>query len=191
MLNLQLARKYSAAIFELAQEENKLVEYGKELAGVCQDLASVPAAEAFLANPQIEIKAKKELIAKLFAGELSKNVYNFLLLLIDKRRITLLAAIEEEFSKLSNEAQGILIADVTTAEPASADQQQKIADRLADLTGKQVKLRLHEDEKLIGGVVVKIGDRRIDGSVAGRLETLKKELLASKSSDETGVTAKL
>ena len=102
------------------------------------------------------------------------------MLLIDKRRITLLAAIEEEFSKLSNEAQGILIADVTTAEPASADQQQKIADRLADLTGKQVKLRLHEDEKLIGGVVVKIGDRRIDGSVAGRLETLKKELLASK-----------
>lgn len=101
-------------------------------------------------------------------------------MLIDKRRITLLAAIEEEFSKLSNEAQGILIADVTTAEPASADQQQKIADRLADLTGKQVKLRLHEDEKLIGGVVVKIGDRRIDGSVAGRLETLKKELLASK-----------
>ena len=180
MLNLQLARKYSAAIFELAQEENKLVEYGKELAGVCQDLASVPAAEAFLANPQIEIKAKKELIAKLFAGELSKNVYHFLLLLIDKRRITLLAAIEEEFSKLSNEAQSILIADVTTAEPASADQQQKIADRLADLTGKQVKLRLHEDEKLIGGVVVKIGDRRIDGSVAGRLETLKKELLASK-----------
>ena len=103
-----------------------------------------------------------------------------MLLLIDKRRITLLADIEEEFSKLSNEAQGILIADVTTAEPASADQQQKIADRLADLTGKQVKLRLHEDEKLIGGVVVKIGDRRIDGSVAGRLETLKKELLASK-----------
>lgn len=180
MLNLQLARKYSNAIFELAQEEDKLVEYGKELAEVCTGLNSVPAAMAFLTNPQVATKAKRELIAKLFAGELSKNVYNFLLLLVDKRRIGLLTAIEEEYRALSNEARGILIADVTTAEPASEAQQKKLVEKLASVTGKKVELRLHEDKSLIGGVVVKIGDRRIDGSIAGRLQSLKKELMASK-----------
>lgn len=180
MLNLQLARKYSRAIFEIAQEEDKLVEYGKELADVRAGLDSVPEASAFLSNPQVETKAKKELLAKMFAGELSANVSNFLMLLVDKRRIALLAAIEDEYRGLSNEARGILIADVTTAEPAGEAQQQAIRAKIAQVTGKKVELRLHEDKDIIGGVVVKIGDRRIDGSVAGRLETLKKELLANK-----------
>ena len=180
MLNLQLARKYSRAIFEIAQEEDKLVEYGRELAGVQADIGSVPAAMSFLTNPQVETKAKKELLAKLFADELSKNAYSFLMLLVDKRRFALLEAITEDYQMLSNQARGILIADVTTAEPASAEQQDKIREKLAQVTGKKVELRLHENKGLIGGVVVKIGDRRIDGSVAGRLETLKKELLANK-----------
>ncbi len=179
MLNLQLARKYSTAIFEIAQEEDKLVEYGKELAEVRSALATVPAASSFLSNPQVEAKAKKELIQKLFEGELSANVYNFLMLLIDKRRIALLDAIEESYRELSYEARGILIADVTTAAPVEEAQASSIKTKLEKITGKQVELRLHEDKDIIGGVVVKIGDRRIDGSVAGRLETLKKELLAN------------
>ncbi|SFT61571.1 F-type H+-transporting ATPase subunit delta [Selenomonas sp. GACV-9] len=180
MLNLQLARKYSRAIFEIAQEEDKLVEYGKELADVRTGLDSVPEAAAFLSNPQVETKAKKEILGKMFEGELSANVYNFLMLLIDKRRIALLSAIEDEYRALSNEARGILIADVTTAEPASSAQQESIKTKLAQVTGKKVELRLHENKDIIGGVIVKIGDRRIDGSVAGRLETLRKELLANK-----------
>ena len=180
MLNVQLARKYSCAIFEIAQEEDKLVEYGRELADVRKGIGSVPAAVAFLSNPQVETKAKKELIQKLFEGELSANVYNFLMLLVDKRRIGLLDAIEKIYRELSNEARGILIADVTTSEPAGKAQQAAIKAKLAQVTGKKVELRLHEDKSILGGVVVKIGDRRIDGSVAGRLETLKKELLANK-----------
>ena len=179
MLNLQLARKYSTAIFEIAQEEDKLVEYGRELADVRSGLATVPAATAFLSNPQVETKAKKELIQKLFEGELSANVYNFLMLLVDKRRIALFEAIEDSYRELSYEARGILIADVTTAAPVDDAQASSIKTKLESITGKQVELRLHEDKDIIGGVVVKIGDRRIDGSVAGRLESLKKELLAN------------
>ena len=177
MLNVQLARKYSNAIFEIAQEEGKLEAYGEELKSVREGLESVPQAIAFLSNPQIETKTKKELLRKLFDGELSKNVYHFLLLLVDKRRFALLGAIEDEYHALSNKARGILIADVTTASPASAAQQKSIREKLAKVTGKKVELRLHENAALIGGVVVRIGDRRIDGSVAGRLETMRKELL--------------
>lgn len=180
MLNLQLAHKYSGAIFEIAQEEGKLVEYGKEIDGVRKDFDSVPAVMAFLTNPQIATKDKHDLIRKLYQGELSKNMYNFLLLLVDKHRLALFPAIAAQYHARSNEARGILIADVTTAIPATAAQQKQIADKLAKVTGKTIELRLHEDKKLIGGVVVKIGDRRIDGSVAGRLSALKKELLANK-----------
>ena len=65
MLNVQLARKYAQAIFEIAREEDKLVEYGRELAEVCTGIKSVPAASAFLSNPQVETKARKELTQKL------------------------------------------------------------------------------------------------------------------------------
>ena len=101
------------------------------------------------------------------------------MLLIDKRRIALFEAIEESYRELSNEARGILIADVTTAAPVDDAQASSIKTKLESITGKQVELRLHEDKDIIGGVVVKIGDRRIDGSVAGRLESLRKELLAN------------
>ena len=85
----------------------------------------------------------------------------------------------DEYRTLSNTARGILSADVTTVSLATKKQQKAIADKLEQITGKKVELRLHEDKSLIGGVVVKIGDRRIDGSVAGRLATMKEKLLAN------------
>ncbi len=180
MLNIQLARKYSTAIFEIAQEDKKLEEYGKELAQVREELFSVPGAREFFQNPQVQPKAKKELIEKLFAQELSTVVYHFLMLLVDKRRIALLEAIEEGYRALSYQAQGIIIADVTTAGEMGAQQQEKLKAKLVSVTGKKVQLRMHRDERIIGGVIVKIGDKRIDGSVQGRLAALSRELMANK-----------
>jgi len=177
MLNLQLARKYSKAIFEIAQEEKKLDDYGKELAAVRKDLFRSDEVRSFFQNPQIQPEAKKALLKKCFQGELSDVVYHFLLLLVDKRRIGIFEAIEEDFRTLSNQAQGIVIADITTAQSIGTAQQEKLREKLAAVTGKKVRLRLHENKDIIGGVVVKIGDKRIDGSVTGRLENLKRELL--------------
>ena len=177
MLNLQLARKYSKAIFEIAQEDGTLESYGKELASVRKDLFRSDEIRAYFQNPQIQPEAKKQLIEKCFKGEISKVVYNFLMLLVDKRRIGIFESIEEDFRTLSNKAQGIVIADVTTARTLGRAQQEKLRSKLANVTGKKVQLRLHEDKQIIGGVIVKIGDKRVDGSVTGRLESLKRELL--------------
>jgi len=178
MLNLQLARKYSKAMFEIAQDENKLEAYGKELASVKKDLASAPQLKGYLANPQIQRKDKKELLGKLFEGEVSETLLHFMYLLVDKRRIELFDAIEEIYHSLANEARGIIVADVTSAQPLTEAQQQKIARKLCEVTGKTIDLRLHEDKSLIGGIVVRMGDKRIDGSVAGRLQKLTAELLS-------------
>ena len=176
MLNLQLALKYSTAIFEIAKEEDKLIAYGEELAAV-RELFQIPQARAFFQNPQVQSEAKKELLTKCFKGEVSPMVFNFLLLLVDKRRIGIFETIEEEYRKLSNKERGILIADVTTVRGLSKRQQEQLQKKLASITNKKIQLRLHEDEKILGGVIVKIGDKRIDGSVAGRLESMRQQLM--------------
>jgi F-type H+-transporting ATPase subunit delta len=179
MLNIQLARKYGVAIFEIAKEENQLEKYGKELAQVSHDLFSQADLKGFLTNPQVQPQAKKELITKLLKGEVSDLMFKFLLLLVDKRRIVLLEAINECYQELSNKAQGIVIADVTSAFDLKSELKASLGSKLEEVTGKKVQLRMHEDKGIIGGVVVKIGDKRIDGSVTGRLQALKAELMAS------------
>ncbi|MBR4904444.1 MAG: ATP synthase F1 subunit delta, partial [Selenomonadaceae bacterium] len=72
--------------------------------------------------------------------------------------------------------QGILIADVTSAFPLSKKQQDALVRKLGNLTGRKVKVRTHKDESILGGLIVKIGDKRIDGSAAGRLRSLRNSL---------------
>lgn len=179
MLNIQLARKYGMAIFEIAQEEKKLEQYGTELKEVSQEIFAHAELKGFLTNPQIQPQDKKTVLLELLQADISPLVMKFLLLLVDKRRIGLLEAISDCFQDLSNKAQGIVIADVTTAYELKEALQARLSSKLESVTGKKVKLRTHRDEAIIGGVVVKIGDTRIDGSVTGRLQALKAELMAS------------
>ena len=179
MLNIQLARKYGTAIFEIANEDNKLEEYGRELADVSQALFAQAELKDFLTNPQIQPEDKKQVLLRLLKDQVSPMMMNFLLLLVDKRRIVLLEAINDCYQELSNKAQGIIVADVTTAYELKAELRSRLSSKLESVTGKKVALRTHNDKSIIGGIVVKIGDTRIDGSVAGRLQALKAELMAS------------
>lgn len=179
MLNIQLARKYGTAIFEIANEDNKLEEYGRELADVSQALFAQAELKDFLTNPQIQPEDKKQVLLRLLKDQVSPMMMNFLLLLVDKRRIVLLEAINDCYQELSNKAQGIIVADVTTAYELKAELRSRLNSKLESVTGKKVQLRTHQDQSIIGGVVVKIGDTRIDGSVIGRLQALKAELMAS------------
>ena len=173
MLNIQLATKYSRAIFELAQEENKLDDYAKDLSQVQEDVFSLPEAVKFFQNPLIPQQAKKDLLAKAFDKEISPDVFNFLMLLVDKNRIGIFNEIYEIFNGLKNQAQGILVADVITAFPLTKTQETQLNKKLASVTGKKIQIRKHEDKSILGGVIVTIGDKRIDGSAAGRLRALK------------------
>ncbi len=176
MLNIQLATKYSRAIFELAQEENKLDAYDKDLSQIQADVFSLPDAVKFFQNPLIPHQAKKDLLKKAFDKEISPDVMNFLLLLVDKNRIGIFNEIYEIFTGLKNQALGILVADVVTAFPLTKSQENQLTKKLASVTGKKIQIRKHEDKSILGGVIVTIGDKRIDGSAAGRLRSLKSTL---------------
>ena len=179
MLNMELARKYARAIFELACEDHALKEYGADLAKVQQLYHDCPELKAYLCNPNIRPEDKKSLLKEVFEGGVRMAVLNFLLLLVDKRRMMVFDAIHAIFGQLSNEKLGIAVADVTTVGALSKEQTKELTKRLESITGKQVTLREHRDPSLIGGVVVRIGDRRIDGSIKGRLAAMTAELMAN------------
>ena len=98
--------------------------------------------------------------------------------MVEKGRSELLDEIVSEYENFANEAQGIVVADVTTARDLNGSQADRLSNKLAEITGKTIKLRPHLDPKIIGGVVVRMGDKRIDGSLTGKLQALQAELLA-------------
>ena len=176
MLNIQLASKYATAIFEIAKDENNLDGYGKDLGKVRDDVFAIPEAVKFFQNPLVPSQAKKDLLTRAVGKEVSATVMNFLMLLVDKKRIGVFNEIYDLFANLKNREQGVLIADVTSAFPLSKKQQDALTKKLTTLTGRKIKIRPHKDESILGGLIVKIGDKRIDGSAAGRLRALKNSL---------------
>ena len=179
MLTAQLAKRYAKALFEVALEEKKLDAFGVQLTELHEAIAGHPEMERFINNPRIKKEAKKELVQKLFEKQLSPFVYNFLRLLIDKRRESILRSVLAEYKKLANEAQNIVPAEVTVARPLAKEQEAQLLEKLERITGKDVVIETKIDQSIIGGVIVQIGDKLIDGSVTSQLRSLQKQLLAN------------
>jgi F-type H+-transporting ATPase subunit delta len=177
MLNLQLAHRYSKAFFLVAKEMGKLDEFGKELKLLVKELDETPVLKKYFSSPIIPTDAKKEMAAKCFDGEISVPTMNFFRILIDKQREPLIEEIAREYEDFANKDEGIIVADVTTARGLKGDQGDKLSAKIRELTGKKVKIRPHLNPEMIGGVVLQIGDRRIDGSLTTQLEELRNELL--------------
>ena len=103
---------------------------------------------------------------------------NFLLQLAEKHRDADLPAILREYVELAKENKSNLImADVTTALPLTAGQEQALAEKLAAMTGKTIKIRQHVDSEILGGIVVRVGDKLLDGSLSHQLSVLQADLL--------------
>lgn len=174
MLNIQLATKYARAIFELANDDNKLDNYASDLNQVQADLFSLPDAVKFFQNPLVPHQSKKDLLNKAFKDNVSDTVMNFLLLLVDKNRIAIFPDIFAIFSNLKNSANGVLVADVLTAFPLSKTLENQLIKKLSSVTGNKILIRKHENKNILGGMIVNIGDKRMEGSAAGKLRKIKK-----------------
>jgi len=187
MITSQLAMRYTEALYELAAEKQALDSVEKELAFVEETLATYDELATLIYHPQMPLAAKKETVQRVFGPQVSEYVRNFLLLLVDKRRETALPAIIREYKVLANQARNIAEAEVTTAKPMAEGDRQALAAKLSAVTGKTVMLNTRVDERIVGGVVVKIGDKLIDGSVVRQLEALRTALLKTEVS-KIGVT---
>jgi len=187
MLVSQLAARYAQAIFELVAEKQVINEAEKELLLVTNVLAENADLAALLYHPQVPAEVKKDTIRKLFDSEISEYVRNFLFLLLDRRREMALTAIMKEFRLLANRARNMIEAEVTTAAPLTSELENKLIAKLSVVTGKTVVLKTQVDKTILGGVVVKIGDKLIDGSVERQLKDLRSALLKTEVT-KIGVT---
>ena len=176
-----VADKYSSAMFELAQEQNKLELMEEQLGYVASVMVDQPELRSFLENPIVTEDAKIKLISKIFDSSIDKVALHFIYVMIKRGRYRYIALAIEAFIKKSRAARGILEATVTVAEPITADVEASVQAKLREATGKDVILSVRQDPSIMGGIVIQVGDKRIDGSVARRLEELEKSLLRTNS----------
>ncbi len=187
MLMEELAEKYARAIYELSKEGNRLIAVEAQLSMVSQTISGHEGLSIFLYHPRVPAEAKKSLLKSVFGQEVALEVLNFLFLVVDKRRESLLPQIIDQFVVLANEERNIVIAKVTTALALDESQQTALAQKLTAVVGKNIRLNVHMDPSIIGGVIVRMGDKLIDGSVKRQLEMMKFSLQNSKVT-KIGVT---
>jgi F-type H+-transporting ATPase subunit delta len=169
----KVAEPYAEALLDLAKSTDTLKETTSDVNLISQFIASSSDLKKFLGNPLISLDAKKNVLKDILGEQIEANTLKFLLLLVDRRRVTLIEGIAEKFLQLSNKQESIEIAKVTSSVQLSAEQQQNIAEKLKVITGaKQIKLALKVDSQLIGGFTIEVGSKLIDTSIRGQLKQI-------------------
>ena len=177
MTGSKISKRYAKALLSLGQEDGNYGEYGdnlKEFAGFCVDN---PEFKKVISNPVFSVDDRKKVLNKILEkSTFADLVKNFLRLLLDKNRIGGIADVSDYYTRLTDEISNIIRAEIVTARPLKDDVMKKLDGVLSKITAKTVKAKVEEDESLIGGLVVKIGDLVLDGSVRAQLEGLKESL---------------
>lgn len=178
MANEKLARRYATAVFALATEHNAAGRIGDDLTAIVSVLGSGLAHDFFVA-PIVDRREKERVLLETFGGRVDDIALHTLLLLVRKRREALLAALAAEYAKLQLAARGEEPLTVTSARELPPDELRALVERLERLYAKKFEVTQVVDRDAIGGVRILVGDRRIDGTVAGRLEALSRTLFAT------------
>ncbi|MDE2482244.1 MAG: ATP synthase F1 subunit delta [bacterium] len=178
MANETLARRYATAVFSLASDAGAIEQIGKDLTTVLGAIDTDATTKNFFVAPIVDRKEKERVLQGTFEGKIHEIALHTLLLLVRKRRETLLGELVTEYKKLELAARGAEPLVVTTAKELGADELRAMVERLERAYGKKFDVNVKVDPSLIGGVRLTMGDRRIDGSVAGRLEDLTRTLFA-------------
>lgn len=182
MLNKSVARRYAEAFFSIAREAGKVDEYQQEMELVVRTVDESELLKEYFAHLLIPAKEKKEVLNKLFAGQISQNTLNFVSMIIDKKREAYLDLITEQYTDMADEQRNILKAEMYSAHEIPDNDVQDLAKRLSASTGKTVQLKPLVDPSLLGGIKVRIGDQIIDATVAKKLAMLKNQMKQAKIS---------
>jgi len=170
------ASRYAKALLDVLYPAK--AEVGREqLLRFSSVLSQQSEARLVLENPTVSVERRKELVGKL--GEvlaLESPIRNFLNLLVERNRLELLEEIVSTYQGLLDEKLGIVRARVTSALELDARQQDEVASHLQALTGKKIRMEVHVDPSLIGGLVAQVGSTIYDGSIRQRLQAFRNNL---------------
>jgi len=169
---------YAESLFRLATAEDMADRVEEELHELERLYQTNPEMKEFINNPRIRAEGKKDAFAELLGDKLSRVALNHMHLLIDQERGRMLPKVAEEYYRLASEARARVTAEVITAVPISDDSRERLGEQLKRVTKKDVYLRARVDESIVGGAIVRVGDKVLDGSVRNKLNQLKKRMVS-------------
>ena len=170
---------YGEALFSLAEEEKKIDSMYEEVQALEEILKQDPELTVLMNHPKVTKEEKQKVIQEVFGGRASAELTGFLSLLLQKDRYAELPAILKYFKARVKEYKGIGVAYVTTPLELSEARRKEIEAKLISTTAyRSMEMNYTVDKSLIGGIVIRIGDKVVDSSIKTRLENLKRELIA-------------
>ncbi|PKL37825.1 MAG: hypothetical protein CVV44_15950 [Spirochaetae bacterium HGW-Spirochaetae-1] len=175
-----IARVYATSLLEIGQDKNVLAQLEEELGFVSSLLKEDNEFSNYLTSPGFTKESKKEFIGKVFSDKLSDYIINFLYVLIEHGRQSVIPEINTAFNGLLDEANNRMRVDVVSTVKLESATLDKIIGELKKKYNKDIIVSEKIDEKILGGIIIEIGDLVIDGSLASNLKKIKYNLLNSK-----------
>lgn len=179
MRDTTIARNYAEALLALAQRAGDAAGWGELISGLAAAVEQDPRLFRFLEAPQVEAEQKKAVLSRALADHAPRHFVLFLAKLVDNRRQMLLPAVAVEYHNLLDQALGRVHARVTVAREVDDATRKAIAEELSRSLGQQVIPHVQVNPEILGGVVVRVGDTVMDGSVRRRLSTLRRQMLSA------------
>lgn len=176
-MSAPLAAEYALALSQLTANVAEAGALDEELQAVVASLDELPGMEDLLVRAPLSKAVRTELVTRVFAGRLDEKLMGLLVVLTRNDRLGLLRSIADRFARVVQKRQGKVEVSVATAVELDEGQLQAIRQSLQEALGAAPVLKLSVDANLLGGMVVRVGDRVFDDSIAARLQSLRKDLL--------------
>jgi F-type H+-transporting ATPase subunit delta len=176
MLKGAIARRYAEAIFGLALKQNTLDRTLEDVQGIAQ-LFSKHTLAYLLREPRIPAQRKETVLREALSTRVQPTSLNLALLIVQRGLVDLMPNIATELQQMILDHKNQAMAEVTTAAPMDEKQQALVKQALEQRTGKTILLQTKVNPEILGGVVARVGDQVIDGSVQQRLQILRRQLL--------------
>ena len=174
-----LDRRYALALYEVAEEKNKVEEYLNDLREICDIIYGNNELYEIIKHPQISTVRKKKTFRNIFEGKIDDELLSFLMVLIEKDRILYLREKLKEMEKIHLDKLNVLQGIVKTTIPLEEYEYNSLVEKLEKKYNKDIILKKIIDPEILGGIYVRIGNDIIDGTVKTRLEDLKKLMLTT------------
>jgi F-type H+-transporting ATPase subunit delta len=174
MADIIQARRYAQAMFQLALEQNQAENWQADIEALAQAVQDKSVLDV-LENPAVSRQQKDDMLGRAGSG-VSPVVMNLIKLLVSRGAIRILKDIAQEYGKLLDESQGIVSGNIMTAVPLDDEEKKKLSENIGGLIKKTVELESAVDPDILGGMVVRVGGKLLDGSTRSKLAALKRQL---------------
>ncbi len=173
LFSSEIAEPYAQALMSLAQSQDITDDVGKDCRDILEILEKSADLRSFIISPVVKDEDKREVLNRLLGDDIHHYLRNFIMLLVDKRRIVFLEAICEQYLALLRKLTNTVLAEVTASTELSEGQRRDVIEKIKTLTGAEsVEVKTDVDPELIGGVIIKVGSQVFDASLRGQLRRI-------------------